>query len=462
MKLKFILIFCLSLIIFSYKIGTVPSGLTIDEASFGYNAVLLSRTGRDENGRFLPVFILSINKTDWRQPITQYFITSFFKIFSPSVFTLRFTSAIIGAISVSLIYLIGGIWASILLIFTPVFFMHTHLGLDNIMPVPFILVWLICLLNYSKNKNIKNLIIAGITIGISIFSYKGIRVFIPVWLLTSTIYIFLQGKMKAVFIYLLSALPFFVIIPYLEFQYAGAVLNNTKLDFSEPFRFVYRFLSNFDFSFLFGKGDDMLIHSTGLHGALLLMSLPLFIIGLLKSWKKNIFYKFLIISIFLGPILFGFFGLIHRASKMISLVPFYCLISAFGAKWLYKEKKSIFILLSVLILFNFSSFLGYYWFKYGPSTEYLFYGMTAGQEYKTLKEISTNLDLKPFVDSVITSDNFSSGDFMRSIYFTKMPDLWNGNIKDLPKGSVLMTDDQNIKSLEKLDYKVKNFVFYKN
>ena len=88
--------------------------------------------------------------------------------------------------------------------------------------------------------------------------------------------------------------------------------------------------------------------------------------------------------------------------------------------------------------------------------------MTAGQEYKTLKEISTNLDLKPFVDSVITSDNFSSGDFMRSIYFTKIPDLWNGNIKDLPKGSVLMTDNQNIKGLEKLDYKVKNFIFYKN
>src|SRR3989339_1537486 len=342
MKLKFILMFIFSLIIFSYRIGSVPAGLTIDEASFGYNAVLLSRTGHDENGRFLPVFILSINKTDWRQPITQYFITSFFKIFSPSVFTLRFTSAIIGAISVSLIYLIGGIWASILLIFTPVFFMHTHLGLDNIMPVPFILVWLICLLNYSKNKNIKNLIIAGITIGISLYSYKGIRVFIPVWLLTSSIYIFLQGKMKAVFIYLLSALPFFVIIPYFEFQYAGAILNNTKLDFSEPFRFIYRFLSNFDFSFIFGKGDQMLIHSTGLHGALLLISLPLFIIGLLNSWKKNIFYKFLIISIFLGPILFGFFGLIHRASKMISLVPFYSLISAFGANWLYKEKKFIF------------------------------------------------------------------------------------------------------------------------
>ena len=89
---------------FSYKLIQVPSGITGDEAAFGYNAILLSRTLHDENGRKLPVFVLSLNGTDWRQPVTQYFITAYFKIFGPSLFNLRFTSVLIAVVSIWLIY----------------------------------------------------------------------------------------------------------------------------------------------------------------------------------------------------------------------------------------------------------------------------------------------------------------------------------------------------------------------
>jgi hypothetical protein len=76
--LIWIIISSLVAFIFSYRLLQVPLGLTADEGAFGLNAVLLSNTLRDENNRFLPFFVLSLNGTDWRQPVTQYYLAGFF------------------------------------------------------------------------------------------------------------------------------------------------------------------------------------------------------------------------------------------------------------------------------------------------------------------------------------------------------------------------------------------------
>lgn len=72
-KYLFLIIFLiLAFFFFSYRLIQVPTGLTIDEASIGYNAVLIGKTLRDETGRFLPFFPLTINKSDWKQPSSIY------------------------------------------------------------------------------------------------------------------------------------------------------------------------------------------------------------------------------------------------------------------------------------------------------------------------------------------------------------------------------------------------------
>ena len=91
---KIVLVFILLCIFYSYRILQVPSGLTADEGAFAYNAVLLSRTLHDENGRFMPFFVLSLNGTDWRQPVTQYYLAALFKIFGASLFLLRFSQCL--------------------------------------------------------------------------------------------------------------------------------------------------------------------------------------------------------------------------------------------------------------------------------------------------------------------------------------------------------------------------------
>lgn len=94
-------------LLYSHRIFDVPIGLTADESAFGYNTTLLAQTGYDENGRHLPIFVLSNNGNDWKQPITQYYLTILFKIFGPSIFLLRFSSVIITLISIIVLFFLS-------------------------------------------------------------------------------------------------------------------------------------------------------------------------------------------------------------------------------------------------------------------------------------------------------------------------------------------------------------------
>ena len=109
---------------FSYKILEVPTGLTVDEVALGYNATLISRTGRDENNRFMPVFVLSNGGADWKQPLPQYYLVLLFKLFKPSLFLLRFSSVLITLLSFYLMYLLSTkIFSSSKAFFTAFIFM---------------------------------------------------------------------------------------------------------------------------------------------------------------------------------------------------------------------------------------------------------------------------------------------------------------------------------------------------
>ena len=477
---SYILIAVALLGFFSFRLTQVPKGITVDEAAFGYNGVLLSRTLHDENGRFLPLFVLSIHGADWRQPVTQYFTAIMFKVFGASLLNLRLTAVIFTVISIFLLFFlgkkllsgIGGTIAAIFLATTPIIMIQSHMGLDNIDPVPFIIVWLLGLLLWSKSKKNFWLIISGISMGIGYYSYKGVRVFEPVWIILTFIYLaepFLKKLnrknfaeiIKPVLTFGLSVLPFFIIIPYLEFLYSGAVLGGQHPAFEGIYKLLYPYLSMFDPSFLYIKGDDLLIHSTGTHGMYLLATLPFFIFGLIHSWKKGSFWKLMIASFFLGPLLFGLFGSVHRASRMLAEVPIYSLISAVGFLTLWQKKTKVLLaVFLVLFAFNYYDFMHYYLGRYAEDTQNLFYCFTCVEpQFKTLKAESIKKDLVPYLDEVVAKRLDTAGDFARSIYFTVPPKTWDGKKEDLPKDAILMTDNDKVGFLNLVDH-VGNLYYY--
>lgn len=460
--LIFIFITSLLLLFLSYRILDVPTGLTSDEVAFGHNAVLISRTGRDENGRFLPFFVLSNNGTDWKQPVTQYYLTILFKIFTPSVFLLRFSSVIIIVISVYLLYFLSknefsnklAIFTTTFFITTPLILIQSHLALDNIMPIPFTIIWFFYLIKYYKKPKLTYLMISAFSLGITFYTYKGMRAIFPVWYFLSILYLFTtKEKLKSIFTFSLFSLPFILISPILNYYYGGAILGGSSPKINSIYNFFYPYLSSFDLTFLYIKGDATPYHSTGIHGFFLFATLPIFLLGTYSSISKNTNSRFLLFSFFLAPILYGTIDSVHRASRLMCLIPLYALICSNGLEFLILKNKKMQKIIIFLILFlmtiNYIDFFNYYHITYSKQSQNIFGDLKKYKSFEYLKNESIRLNLTPYV-----SQNISDA-FFESLFFPNGINKIHENIIP-PKKSLLLTEREYIQDMEN----TKSPIFY--
>lgn len=452
----FSLFFCL---FFSYQLLEVPMGLTSDETALGYNAVLLSRTGHDENGRFLPVFVLSNGGTDWKQPVTQYYLAILFYVFKPSLFLLRFSSVLITLISSILIFKFSkeafnlkyAIIAITIFLTTPLVMIQSHLGLDNIMPIPFTIIWIYGLFLFEKTKKYKFLFFSALSLGISFYTYKGMRAVFPIWYLLSLIYIFkkpLLKNIRPILIFSLFSLPFLLISSFLNHRYPGAIYGGATPKIDNIYNFLYPYLSSFDLTFLFIKGDDLLFHSTGYHGFFLLASLPLFLAGIYKSIKKDKFSRFVLLTFFTTPLLYGMVNSVHRASRLMCLIPFYSIICIYGFQQLMDIGKKYKIIIALFLLttftINYYDFFHFYHHDYAKLTQSLIGDLRYYLSFKELKNYSEKLNLKPYIAQNI------SNTFFESIYFKNNP-LYISQDLPSPQGSILLTNRYQIDGMTNLN-----------
>jgi 4-amino-4-deoxy-L-arabinose transferase-like glycosyltransferase len=88
-----------------WQLGSIPPHLTPDEASLGYNAYSILKTGKDEYGVTLPLVFKSFG--DFKPGLYIYATTPFVAIMGLNEFSTRFASALAGIIAVYLTFLIG-------------------------------------------------------------------------------------------------------------------------------------------------------------------------------------------------------------------------------------------------------------------------------------------------------------------------------------------------------------------
>lgn len=85
-----------------YKLGQVPPGMDSDETSIGYNAYSILLTGKDEYGKFMPLYFQSFG--DQKLPVYIYLTTASIKLFGLNSFAVRFPSALLGSLTVIIFY----------------------------------------------------------------------------------------------------------------------------------------------------------------------------------------------------------------------------------------------------------------------------------------------------------------------------------------------------------------------
>ncbi len=366
-KLILLLVLGLAFILFFFRITKVPPGINGDEVGIGRNAHLISRNLTDENNNFLPLFIFA-KDSDWKQPVTTYATALVFRIFGASLEALRATSILFILASVIIFYFLAKeiysfkffVVGSVVLLTIPIIMIQSHLALENIAVLPFIFFWLLMVAKYDKWKKNTYLFLGGASLGIGIYSYLGMRLIVPVLSLITLIY--LGKNFRRGVYFLLGVIPFFLLLYVANFYYPGAAIGHYNAPPPSLNEFLLRYLSTFDLSFLFIKGDSAPYHSTGRTGMFLVASLPLFVTGILRILKEKKPMELLILSsFFLTPLLFGLVPEIYRASRLLALVPFYVIISVVG----YLEiSKRLGLAILTLIMINYIFFARDYWFDY--------------------------------------------------------------------------------------------------
>src|SRR3989344_8123081 len=106
-KVFLLIIVLLSAILRFYKLDTIPPSLNWDEAGSAYNAYTIANWGRDEWGKFLPLIFTSFR--DDKHPVHIYMTAPIVKMFGLSDFTARLSGAIVGVLSVIIIFFLARI-----------------------------------------------------------------------------------------------------------------------------------------------------------------------------------------------------------------------------------------------------------------------------------------------------------------------------------------------------------------
>jgi len=171
-----------------YNLSENPKGFFADEASIGYNAYSVLKTGRDEHGVFLPFFFKAFE--DYKNPILIYSTTPSIALLGLSEFSVRLVPAIYGILSVILLFLLtkklwGTKTAMLASLFLAISLWHVHLSrvsLEGLSPFIFFLTLSSYLFLIGQNKN-QILLLSFFFWGITLYTYFPARLFVPLFLL---------------------------------------------------------------------------------------------------------------------------------------------------------------------------------------------------------------------------------------------------------------------------------------
>lgn len=185
---------CIGLFLVSFAIRAVqmehiPPLLNGDEASAGLSAI-----------HFIEDRVDNIFGVGWFSFPAMYFAIQslFIRLFGQTIFALRVSSALIGALTVPAVYLIGkrvyshraGLFAALFLAGSHFHQHFSRIGLNNIWDAFWYVLVLGLLVEGWRNRRRASYLIAGLSLGLAQYFYVSARfllIIVPVWMLVVTI-----------------------------------------------------------------------------------------------------------------------------------------------------------------------------------------------------------------------------------------------------------------------------------
>lgn len=406
-----LLIVFLAAVLRFWRLSEFPVGFHVDEASKGYTAYSLLKTGRDDNNNRLPLYIDIFGDNS---PAGYHYITIIpVALLGLTEMAVRLPGALFGVFSILAFYfLVQSIFedrrvsllSSLFLAISP-----WHINLSRASSEAQVALFLIIsgfsLVFWSlKKRTVKHLIFGTIILSLSFFFYQTPRVFVPLLFLASGIMFSLIWKIKVssryknafilsfLFLLLLDLVLIFLVSGGTErftqvniFNYpetrllmeeqikedgvSGTPVLVTRFFHNKLINYSLTYLSNyleyFSWNFLFIKGLPPWYFVPGM-GVMYLVELPLVILGvLLLAFHKNKFCKIPLLWFVLGPTTAAIAIDVNNLQRAIVMFPILEICAAFGLTYIFKnfikQKKLIIIFFTTLVfLLNTVYFLHQY------------------------------------------------------------------------------------------------------
>ncbi|MFH1832975.1 MAG: glycosyltransferase family 39 protein [Candidatus Levyibacteriota bacterium] len=433
MRKQFIALFFIILVasfLRFYQLGTIPAGLTNDEANTGYDAFSLLLTGRDQWNNFLPITNF-IGFGDYPPPLYRYLSIVPISLFGLNMFSVRFISALSGVLSVVVLYFLikkifnqkAAIFSALSLAILPWSIGLSRVAIESNLAILFLITALYFGIALKSDKSI---FFSVIFLVLSIFTYSAYTLFAPLVFLLILFFNYKKVKTKillfSIILFLCLCLPLFVhkgaastrfsqigitqninsigLMNVLNDQ-RGQCLNSfnplmCKLSENKPVLFTgvffKNYLSHFSLNFLYAKGtvtQFSILEERGLDYLFCIIFLTLGLYFLIAK-NKNTKISLVVILLFLFsaiPDSLTGDGNYSRASMM---QPFIAILNGLGLAFLFAllnkiKNKNLKILgmffIAFLIMFSISSFFVNYltYFKNN-------YAMYSQYGYKNLME----------------------------------------------------------------------------
>ncbi len=349
-------------VLYTVRLNDVPSFLSSDETAFALQAHAIATTAHDQNGRLLPLYFQMMENV-WFHPGLVYLMAPVLTVVRPLPWAVRLPTVMIALSNILLVFVVArrlgasdaaAIGASVLLGLTPAHLLHGRFACDYLLPVPFVLVWLILLVDAQRSPSSWRLFAAGAVLGMGLYTYIASLVMMPVCLLLTYLTLFLNGERRlrpyatitAGFILLVLPLAsYLAAVPavYAGFtqRYGGAnvdVVHHPSDLFAVKIMAqrwaTYR--SFFEWSFLFERAETHAMSSTYTTGVFLKVMKVLIPIGVYQILRnrRTRFTLLLLAAFVTAPLAASLIPEPHAIDRALLLLPTGALIAAFGLDWL--------------------------------------------------------------------------------------------------------------------------------
>lgn len=398
----FVFIFAIAIFLRSYKLDKIPFGVNVDEAGMAYDAFCLANFKVDRALNRRPVYFVNFGGG---QSVLYGYITSFFiENIGYNLQVIRMTAVLFNCFAIFLFYLMvrkyigkkSALALVTLLTINPWNIMSSRWGLDCNLLAPCLIISIFFLV---RAKKWYDYILAGISFGITLYTYAISYIIIPLFLLLVLGYMLYTKKINFKNIIVLGIPIFILAVPLILMIFVNnGIIDQINWKITIPKLPDYRgseinfknIIINIKSLYRVFIYDNLLFNSIPEFGTLYNFAIPLAIIGIIiegtelfKSIKQKEFrLNSVIFLLFLSTtctILLVEYINISKSNAIYFPLIFFCYSAikfiytrqAITIKELENKKKIkviiyriILILIVLMYVINFIQFIKYYFSKY--------------------------------------------------------------------------------------------------